>query len=644
MRRLLALLGPLLLSAPAGAQPAEAPVPEALHADGVPPIPAELVDDVRRYTEARPAGFVDWHPTERTMLIRTRFGNTSQLHRVDAPMGARSQVTFFDEPAGAASYEPRAGRFAVVSRDVGGNEFGQLYRLSMEDGRAILLTDGGRSQNGGVNWNTAGDRIAYGSTRRNGADRDIYVMDPRDPGTDRLVMEVAGGGWGVADWSPDDRRLLVSERVSVASSHYWLVDAATGERTRLTPEGDGVSYSSGEFAPDGRSIYATSDRDAEFRRLVRISLPDGAETVAFDAGWDVEQVDVSPDGRTVAFTTNEDGISRLHLLDTATGRHRPVHGVAAGVLSGIDWREDGSEIGFSLQSAATPSDVYSLDVSSGELSRWTRSELGGLEFARLAEPERVQWTSFDGRAIRGLLYRPPESFTGPRPVIVNIHGGPEAQTRASFLGRGNYYLNELGAAIIYPNVRGSTGYGKTFTSLDNGLRRLDSVRDIGALFDWIATQPDLDAGRVMVTGGSYGGFMTLAVASMYPDRIRAAVDVVGISHLGTFLRNTESYRRDLRRVEYGDERDPELAAFFEETAPLTNAGRITKPLFVVQGANDPRVPRSEAEQIVERVRANGTPVWYLLAHNEGHGFAKKDNADFQFYATVLFVREFLLGD
>jgi dipeptidyl aminopeptidase/acylaminoacyl peptidase len=229
-------------------------------------------------------------------------------------------------------------------------------------------------------------------------------------------------------------------------------------------------------------------------------------------------------------------------------------------------------------------------------------------------------------------------------VIINIHGGPEGQSRPGFLGRTNYYLNELGIAVIYPNVRGSTGYGKTFVKLDNGMKREDSVKDIGALLDWIAQQPDLDASKVMVTGGSYGGYMTLAVATNYNDRIACALDVVGVSNFNTFLKNTESYRRDLRRVEYGDERDPAIAEFFERIAPLNNAGRITKPLFVVQGGNDPRVPHTEAEQMVARVKQNGRSVWYLMARDEGHGFRKKTNVDFQFYATVMFVRRFLLGE
>jgi dipeptidyl aminopeptidase/acylaminoacyl peptidase len=255
----------------------------------------------------------------------------------------------------------------------------------------------------------------------------------------------------------------------------------------------------------------------------------------------------------------------------------------------------------------------------------------------------VKWKSFDGKEITGFLYRPDAAkFAGKRPVIINIHGGPEAQYRPGFLGRNNYFINELGCAILFPNVRGSEGYGKTFLKLDNGLKREDSYKDISALLDWIPSRPELDAGRVMVTGGSYGGFMTLAVATNYADRIRCALDVVGISHLATFLKNTESYRRDLRRVEYGDERDPEMAEFMERTAPLNNAHKITKPLFVVQGANDPRVPKSEAEQIVATLKKQGTPVWFLMAKDEGHGFAKKKNADFQFYATVQFIRDALL--
>ena len=255
----------------------------------------------------------------------------------------------------------------------------------------------------------------------------------------------------------------------------------------------------------------------------------------------------------------------------------------------------------------------------------------------------VRWKSFDGRTISGFLYRPPAKFTGKRPVIINIHGGPESQFRPSFLGRYNYYLNELGVAVLFPNVRGSTGYGKTFTKLDNGFRREDSVKDIGALLDWIATQPELDTDKILVTGGSYGGYMSLAVATKYSDKIKAAIDIVGISNFVTFLENTEGYRRDLRRVEYGDERDAKMREFLQKISPTNNADNIKVPLFVIHGKNDPRVPLIEAEQIVKTVRKNEVPVWYLMAKDEGHGFSKKKNIDFQFYSTVMFIKEFLIN-
>jgi dipeptidyl aminopeptidase/acylaminoacyl peptidase len=284
-----------------------------------------------------------------------------------------------------------------------------------------------------------------------------------------------------------------------------------------------------------------------------------------------------------------------------------------------------------------------VDPANGRNQPWTRPFApAGVDMARFGEQEIVRWKSFDGRQISGIVSRPPARFAGPRPVLIAIHGGPEGQAGFGFMGRFNYFLEELGVAVIEPNVRGSSGFGKTFLSLDDGMKREDSVQDIGALLDWIATQPGLDASRVLVEGGSYGGYMSLAVATHYADRIAGAIDVVGISNFVTFLQNTESYRRDLRRAEYGDERDPAMREFLTRISPLSNAARITKPLFVVQGRNDPRVPYTEAEQIVARARANGTRVWYLLAENEGHGFARKENADFQFYAMVMFMRETIL--
>jgi dipeptidyl aminopeptidase/acylaminoacyl peptidase len=599
--------------------------------DGIPPIPASLADEVQRYTETRPAQFAAWHPLRREVLIATRFGNTNQIHHVKTPGGARRQITFFDEPVTLATFEPQEGRYFVFARDVGGNEFAQLYRYDLSNGRATLLTDGGRSQNGDVRWSRTGSRIAYRSTRRNGADGDIYVMDPSQPKGDRMVMQGTGGGWRPLDWSPDDARVLVEEFQSITKSTLWLVDAASGQKEPLTDPQEQVSWSDGVFAADGRAIYVVSDKDSEFRRLGVLELGSGRFTpLTSEFTWDVEGFELSKDGQTIAFVINEAGVSKLYLLDTATRRSRPAAGVPAGVIGALRWHPNNRDLAFSVASARSPSDVYSLDVTTGAVSRWTEAEIGGLVASDLVEPELVRWKSFDGREISGFYYRAPARFTGRRPVIINIHGGPEGQSRPGFIGRSNFYLNELGVSVIAPNVRGSTGYGKTFVDLDNGLKREDSVKDIGALLDWIATRSELDPSRV------------LAASTHYSDRLRAAVNIVGISNFNTFLKNTESYRRDLRRPEYGDERDQKIAAFFEQTAPLNNAQKIRHPLFVIQGGNDPRVPLGESEQMVKRIKQQGTPVWYLMARDEGHGFAKKRNADFQFYATVLFMKEYLL--
>jgi dipeptidyl aminopeptidase/acylaminoacyl peptidase len=615
-----------------------------LEASGLPPIPAEIAAAAGRYTEFRTASLAAWHPTRREILITTRFGDSPQVHEVRFPLGARRQLTFFADRVTGASWPRRSDDYLVFTKDQGGDEFGQIHRLDLATGALTMLSPGGRSQNGLGPWSHQGDRMAFGSTRRNGADRDVYVMDPRDAASARMVLEVKGGGWSPADWSPDDARLVVAESLSVNESYLWIVDVATGAKKLVTPKGpEPVAYGGARFTADGQGLYVTTDREAEFQRLARLDLATGAHTyLTSHIPWDVEGFTPSPDGSTIAFVTNEEGLSVLHLLDTATGVEKPAPKLPLGLVSGLEWHANGRDLGFELSSARAPADVHSLDVTTGALERWTESETGGLDAASLSEPELVRWKSFDGRSLSGFLYAPDPRFSGPRPVIVNIHGGPEGQSRPGFQGRWNYFLEELGVALLYPNVRGSTGFGKSFVKLDNGVLREDSVADIGALLDWIATHKDMDAARVMITGGSYGGYMTLAVATHYDARIRCSLDVVGISNFVTFLQNTEAYRRDLRRVEYGDEREPAMREHLLRISPANHAKEITKPLFVVQGKNDPRVPWTESEQMVATVRENGGPVWYLLANDEGHGFAKKKNQDFQLYATVAFVREHLL--
>jgi dipeptidyl aminopeptidase/acylaminoacyl peptidase len=613
--------------------------------EGIPPIPVKLGETVARYADFRAAGFQDWHPRKREMLILTRFADTSQIHRVSMPGGARYQLTFFPDRITGAQYSQASGDYFLFSKDVGGGEWYQIYRYDFPTGAISLLTDGGRSQNSLGIWTNTGDRIAYSSTRRNGKDRDIWILNPVDPKDNRLLLELSGGGWIALSWSPDDTRLIVGEYISVNESHLWLVDVATGRKKLVSPA-DGpekVAYGNAVFSKDGKGLFVTTDKDSEFQRLAYFDLATGNyRYLSSHINWDVKEFDLSRDGKTVAFIANEGGVGVLHLLDTETGKERPRPSLPAGSVYGLKWHRNNHDLAFHLSSARTTDDVYSVDLRNGRFERWTFSETGGINTDQFSEAELVRWKSFDGRMLSGFLYKPPARFTGKRPVIITIHGGPESQSTPGFLGRTNFYLNELGVAMVFPNVRGSTGYGKTFVKLDDGMKRADSVRDIEALLDWIQTQPNLDADRVMVTGGSYGGFMTLAVATQYNGRIRCSLDVVGISNFVTFLQNTEAYRRDLRRIEYGDERNPEMRAYLEKISPLNNASKISKPLFVVQGYNDPRVPYTESEQMVATVRKNGSPVWYLMARDEGHGFAKKKNQDFLFYATVQFVEEFLL--
>lgn len=637
---------PLMLSAQQPSASATLRPGEQLITEGMDQVPLSLVSEVNRYTNARSASFSDWHPIRMEMLMSTRFGNTSQLHQIKNPLGARTQLTFFDEPVGGATYEPVDGRYFIFSRDAGGNEFAQLYRYDVADGRITLLTDGGRSQNGGMRWNNKGDKLIYGSTRRNGADRDIWLMDPLQPGKDTMVLALSGGGWGVYDWSPDDRSFVIGERLSVNESRLWLFDFKSGTRKRLSPESkDQVVYESARFSADGKSLFIITDQDDEFQYLAAMELATGKiKPLTRQIRWDVSGYDLSPDGSRIVFSVNEAGVSRLYLMQTSDGSYAPVREIPDGSVGGFSWHENGEDIGFTWSSATSAADIFSYNVKTLKLTRWTESELGGLRADQLNGARLIKWKSFDGTEISGFYYTPPAKFTGRRPVIISIHGGPEGQSTPGFQGRNNYFLNELGIALIYPNVRGSTGYGKSFVKMDNGYLRENSVKDIGALLDWIASNPELDPQRVMTMGGSYGGYMALACAVKYSDRLRCSNDIVGISNFNTFLKNTESYRRDLRRVEYGNEQDTAMAAFLERISPLNNVDKIRIPMFIVQGGNDPRVPRTEAVQMYEALRKNNIPAWYLEAKDEGHGFKKKNNADYQFYSTILFVKKYLLGE
>jgi dipeptidyl aminopeptidase/acylaminoacyl peptidase len=654
-KRLLFLLIPILATATAHGEVVERQANDGnVVLEAVPEIPARIESVLNRYLNVRSASFRAWTRDGAGMYVTTRFGEVNQLHRVESPGGARRQLTFFPEPVRGADRRPGAAEL-LLFMDEGGGEFYQFFLFDPASGQNRRLTDG-TSRNSGALWSGDGALLAYSSTRRNGASNDVWMLDPARPEEARLVLEAPdGAAWRPSDWSADGRQLLIGHYVSAHDSRIHLLDLDSGE-SRLLAGGDaepgnhtGVRPS---FDATGGGFFSATDAEGEFRRLMHTRIDTGERrTVTADIPWDVRQLELSEDGARAAFVVNQDGIDRLYLLDPASLEYRQAEGLPTGLIGGLTFSPDGKRLAMNLNTPQTPSDVYSLELGEGPLTatgltRWTWSEVGGLDTDSFAVPELVHFPTFDEvngarRQIPAFVYLPPGE--GPHPVIVSIHGGPEGQYRPGFRSQVQVWVDLLGAAVVAPNVRGSSGYGKSYLRLDNGFAREDSVKDIGALLDWIRTREDLDADRVVVYGGSYGGYMVLASMVHYSDRLRAGVDIVGISNFVSFLENTQSYRRDLRRVEYGDERDPEMRAHLERISPNRSAAKITAPLFVAQGQNDPRVPVTESQQIVRDVRAAGYDVWYMNALNEGHGFRKKENRDLFAQIGLLFLEQHLLG-
>ncbi|HEX8350590.1 MAG TPA: prolyl oligopeptidase family serine peptidase [Hymenobacter sp.] len=612
----------------------------------IPAPTAELRERLNAYQNARSAAFLDWAP-QGGVYISTRFGEAAQVHHIAAPGADRRQLTFFPEPVGGASVSLDAKqRGFIFSKDVGGNENRQNYWFDSQTSQYTLLTDG-KSQNGAVRWSNRGDRYAYNSTRRNGRDYDLYLASLSSPKQEKVLLQVQGD-WDVVDWSPNDQSLLALEYISANESRLHLVDIASGKAKQLHPSGQKIAYSSTLFSKDGNGLYLTSDEGTEFLTLRYYDLATNKQTpLAPGLNWDISDLDLALQGDLLAFTVNADGYGELYLLNTKTRKYEPVKSVPRGIIGGLKFSPDGRQLAYTFSDARTAGDVYTLDVKAGTTTRWTQSEIGGIDASRLVAPTLIHYPTFDQvngqpRQIPAFVYKPAK-INGKAPVIINIHGGPEGQSRPGFDPSTQYMINELGTAVIFPNVRGSEGYGKTYLALDNGMKREESVQDIGKLLDWIATQPDLDASRVAVYGGSYGGYMVLACMTHFNDRLRAGIDVVGISNFVTFLQNTSAYRQDLRRAEYGDERQPAMRAYLEKTAPLNNVQKITKPMMIVQGRNDPRVPYTEAEQMLAALKKNGNDAWFMMAKDEGHGFRKKSNRDYQSAAMSEFIQQYVVS-
>ena len=616
--------------------------------EDIPEIPQSIRQELYPWQDVRAAVFRAWSADGRSIYASTGFGSVDSLHKIAMPGGARHQLTFYREPITEIVRRPGAEQLTFL-RDAGGSEFAQIFLFDTETGEATMLTDG-ESRNGSAVWDRRGARLAYKSTRRDGKANDIRVMDPDEPDKAEIALEADDGFlWRPAEFSREGGRLLLQNHVSVTESRVIMVDLDTGTRTLLAGGDETPSLNEPvAFDDDGDGFWLITDQGGEFNQLAWQSLVPGAvpEIVTADIPWDISDVVISHDRKRMAFVANENGQSRVYLLDPATREYRRVDKIPTGIVYSLRFSPNGRKLGMTLNSAQAPSDAYVLNLrrnplKSGWFTRWTESEVSRLVAKQFVMPELVSYSSFDGREVPAWIHKP--QGEGPHPVIIRIHGGPEGQARPMFSTTFQFWVANLGAAVIQPNVRGSTGYGKTYVGLDNGFQREDAVRDIGALLDWIETQPDLDASRVALYGGSYGGYMVLASAAQYSDRLSAVIDNVGISNFVSFLENTQDYRRDRRRQEYGDERDPGMRAHLERISPLNNVSRIMVPMFIIQGQNDPRVPVTEATQMVEALRERGQSVWFMNALNEGHGYRKRENRDILQQVMTMFLRQHLAG-
>ena len=618
----------------------------------VPEIPEGLVDRLNQYQSVRSARFLDWTKDGKNIFIRTRFGDISQIHKVHAAGGARLQLTWFQETIGQVLRRENSHELSITM-DRGGGELDQIYLFDPRTATRKRITDG-RSRNRLVRWNKNGKTLAFQSTRRNGRNNDLWIMNPDKPGSEELLLEAPEGTWfGPADFSHNGKYLLVQQFLNVSDSRIYVLNLKD-RSLRLLAGNSEVPSANRAIAFDrhDEGFYFITNTRGRAAELAWQPLDAEVDTVFITAGitWDVTTFALSGDGKRGAFVTNEDGASRLYLLNTRNGRYSLVEKIPIGIISNLSFSPDNRHLAMDLSTAQTPSDVYVMKLSkkperASSMVRWTISEVGGLDTRTFVEPDLFHYPTFDmvgeqQRKVPAFIYLPESGE--PHPVIIYVHGGPESQYRPSFSSMFQMWVAELGAAVIAPNIRGSAGYDSEYLSLDDGAKREDAIRDIGALLDWIALQPELDANRVAIYGASYGGYVVLASAVHYSDRLKAGVDVVGISNFVTFLENTEDYRRELRRHEYGDERDPDMRAILEQISPINNVDRIDIPLLVVQGRNDPRVPARQSEQIVRALRERGRPVWYIEALNEGHGYDRKENIDVYEQAAILFLQKYLV--
>ncbi|PSQ18583.1 S9 family peptidase [Halobacteriales archaeon QS_8_69_26] len=595
--------------------------------------------DIERYLNVRSAGSASFGPDGDRISFLMDTTGVSQVWTLSAPGEWPEQRTFYDERVTFASWSPEHPEL-VFGMDEGGNERAQFYRLSASGSEVTNLTRHPEAKHRWGGWSNDGGRFAFASNRRNEAEFDVYVQDRDATGEDAELVYEGDGWYSVVGWSPDDRRLIVAEAHSSFDQDLYVLDIETGDLEHLTPHEDDVRYQSAEWGPDGEALYVVTDEGADTLYLARLDVETGdLERVRSGGEWNVDGVALDQDTGRLVYSRNVNGYTELtvgELAGPTTIAEHPTPDLPGGVAGGVSFDPDAERFAVTAVGSGTNANVYVVEVETSEVECWTRASTAGIPPETFREPDLVRYESFDGLEVPAFFTLPEETTGGETPVVVDIHGGPESQRRPSF-NPVKQYLLARGYAVFEPNVRGSSGYGREYTHLDDVRNRMDSVADVEAGVEWLHDHPAVDPDRIACMGGSYGGFMVLACLTEYPDLWAAGVDVVGIANFVTFLENTGDWRRELREAEYGSLEDDR--EFLESISPINNIGSIAAPLFVLHGENDPRVPVGEAEQIVEEAREQGVPVRKLIFEDEGHGFSKLENRIEAYSAIAEFLDE-----
>jgi dipeptidyl aminopeptidase/acylaminoacyl peptidase len=609
--------------------------------DGIPEAPPAAAGRLADYLQARSACALGFSP-QGQVLIRTRFGDTDQLHVVAQSGGARLQLTFGADPVGWAAFspDPLHSAFAFL-RDQGGDGNFQLYYQRSGDAAARILTDGHAETFSPV-WSSSGREIAFSSNARDAAAHDIVVVDPESGALPHLVVSGDGAGWRALDWAADDHLLLVLKTVSSSESHLYLVDLQSGQRRELDAATNPVSITDARLARDGQGVYYISDGYGEFSQLRYINIFTGQKAALSDhipAG--IGELALSRDGRYLAFISNEADTDRLNIVDLIAHQDlTPPRLPFAGVMRGLGFDAEGKNLVFSLAAPTRPEDAFVLNIAANSLTAWTRSEAGPLDSSKFVLPRSVKIPTFDREGMRARevpAYVYETAGSARHPVLIALNGGPEEQVRPGFEPWIQYLAIELGYAIVTPALRGSRGYGKAYAAAGQGSLREDAIKDIGALLAWLRAQHDLDARRVVISGRGYGASLALAALVNYSDRLRGGIAVSGIGDFVEWLSTAPAGSQQQRRAQFGDEREPDMRAMLRRLSPLASVDRIQRPLLIVHGRNDREVPILQSEALVAVARSRNVPVWYLIANDQGHEFGDKRALDATFSTVAQFL-------